>query len=106
MLDAQASSLAISNPRCAHFSRANDRWITGALRIPFGTRRATSGEGNSQIFQLDGKPKAFAAGDNIYLLYKDFFDLFGRVCPPKKALNRPPPPRTAAKRRVRGLAAR
>ena len=68
MLDTQASSLAISNPRCAHFFRANDRWITGALRIRFGTRRATSGEGNSQIFQLDGKPKAFAAGDNIYLL--------------------------------------
>jgi hypothetical protein len=83
MLDAQASSPTISNPRCAHFLRANDRWITGALRIRFGTRRATSGEGNSQIFQLDGKPNTFAANDNIYLLYKDFLTCIGVFSHPK-----------------------
>jgi len=83
MLDAQASSPAISNPRCARFFRANDRWFTGALPTPFGTRRATSGEGNSQIFQLDGKPNTFAANDNIYLLYKDFSTCIGVFSHPK-----------------------
>ena len=83
MLDAQASSPAISNPRCAHFSRANDRWFTGALPTLFGTRRAISEEGNSQIFQLDGKPNTFTANDNIYLLYKDFSTFFGVFSHPK-----------------------